>query len=243
MEKIFFYIKQGRGRGFIFLLAAAVLMTLLLMFSVKQMYSAVQPQILMVADEILPITVQEGKVVSPENAYKRLEINFGEDEKSKELFPIVLDTRGENVHVPEEKQGLFILRDKVYVVTQGQIHRYDLKDGVIDRAVFEKFLDYMVNSFSVVVSLFMIGIFFVMLLAKTLIVSGLCVAGEKVFHWSKSPFDSLLRLSSLLVAVVDVIAIGLSLLSGFMFPPFFKITVALAFAWLFLYSQQNNKVA
>ena len=117
MEKIKLYIRRGKGIGLLFLLASAVLATMFLMISLKSAYTEIKPEVVLVANEFLPITVKGGKIVEPANAYKRIELDFGGKGEKKDLFPVVLDTRNEVSSVPTEPQGLFITTDTVYAVT------------------------------------------------------------------------------------------------------------------------------
>lgn len=77
MEKIKLYIRRGKGIGLLFLLASAVLATMFLMISLKSAYTEIKPEVVLVANEFLPITVKGGKIVEPANAYKRIELDFG----------------------------------------------------------------------------------------------------------------------------------------------------------------------
>ena len=61
MDKIINYIKKGRGLGFIFLLAVAVLKTIPIMFEMKSVYADLQPKIMLIADDFLPIKIEKGK--------------------------------------------------------------------------------------------------------------------------------------------------------------------------------------
>ena len=144
MEKIKLYIRRGKGIGLLFLLASAVLATMFLMISLKSAYTEIKPEVVLVANEFLPITVKGGKIVEPANAYKRIELDFGGKGEKKDLFPVVLDTRNEVSSVPTEPQGLFITTDTVYAVTADQIRRLNLQtqqDGVLTKENFAEIMD------------------------------------------------------------------------------------------------------
>ena len=51
MEKFILYIRQGKGIGALFLLAAAVLITMMLAISLRNSYSEAKPEIMLVANE------------------------------------------------------------------------------------------------------------------------------------------------------------------------------------------------
>ena len=152
MEKIRTYIKKGKGLGFLFLLASAVVMTIFMMFILKQTYSEMRPKVMLVADEILPITVSQGKITNPVDTYKRLDIQLGDKEES-DIFPVVLDTRNEAAELPKAKMGLFIMSDVIYWVMEDQVKRYPLRDGEMTKPVLEEKLDTILGMFSLVMKL------------------------------------------------------------------------------------------
>ena len=64
MEKIVNYIKNGKGIGFIFLLAVAVLITLIITIKFKEFSVPIREEIVTISKDFLPITVSEGKIIS-----------------------------------------------------------------------------------------------------------------------------------------------------------------------------------
>lgn len=204
MEKILMYVRQGRGLGMLFLLASAVLSAMVAIILLRDGYSAVKPEISLVANEFLPITVQNGKIADPVGVYKRIDLDFGGEGEKKELFPVVLDTRGGEETLPTEKQGLFITADTVYAVSVNKINRIslaDVKDTVLTKDNFSKKLDSVMGLFSMIASVILIGILFLWYLLKTWLaaVAGaafLKISGKK----DRMNTGALMRLGSLIVA-------------------------------------------
>ncbi len=200
MDKIINYIKRGSGFGFIFILAVAVLKTIPFMVEMKRAYNDLQPKIMLIAEDFLPIRVENEKIVEPLNTYKKVDLQFGDN--VKDALPVVLDTREETSVVPNEKDGLFIMTDMIYFVAGNKIHKYKLKNGFVDKEKFEKALETtsgLVSLFSVVffVALFSIGGIIKVLLAAVICFFALRLMKKENIYG----FGALTRLGSLLVAL------------------------------------------
>ena len=216
MEKFVQYVKAGKGRGLIFLLAAAVIISFMDVVFLKQIYRDVEPQIMLAADEILPITVQEGKVVDPVGAYKRVDLKFGDKQDDTDVLPVVLDTREEKSTMPEAKTGIFVMTDVVYMISPRKIERFYLPDGVWDKDEFKKYVDSFVSMLSLVVTVIMVCFFFLFMFLKTLLVAWLSKVGLKTMQKADlSDFAGFMRLSAIVVAILDVVFVVSGLCLGF----------------------------
>ena len=208
MEKIKLYIRRGKGIGLLFLLASAVLATMFLMISLKSAYTEIKPEVVLVANEFLPITVKGGKIVEPANAYKRIELDFGGKGEKKDLLPVVLDTRNEVSSVPTEPQGLFITTDTVYAVTADQIRRLNLQtqqDGVLTKENFAEIMDGVVGYVSSFAAMILVAMYFLTLLLKTWLAA---LRGRVALKVMKKPemlnMSGLMRLSAMTAAVTEL---------------------------------------
>lgn len=213
MEKIKNYIKNGKGLGFLFLLAASVLMTMCIMFALKQVYSQFRPQIMLAADEILPIDVRDGKIISPQDTYKKVDINLGEYNGKTEIFPVVLDTKSETSAMPKAEIGLFIMQDVVYWVMQDEVRRVQLRDGELNKNLLEEKLDSFLGISSLFISIMMIFLIFVFSLIKSLVLvlfGGLILKVKHLDKWLS--FEAQMRLAAVVVAMIETCSFVLSLL-------------------------------
>lgn len=215
MDKFINYIKTGKGNGLIFLLASAVLVTIFFIFIVKQLYTDVKPRILLAAEDLLPITIEGGKVVSPADAYKTLEFKL--DESDKGSFLIVLDTKNESTEISADKTGLFIFKDMLYLVTPNEIKKVSYADGVFDMNRFTDMLNQIVGMFSLILSVVSVGVLFLVFLIKSVIVAGV---GKLICKTEKKEdviyFSVLMRGSSVFVAVVEFLFLTVGFISGYM---------------------------
>lgn len=86
MEKIKLYIRRGKGIGLLFLLASAVLATMFLMISLKSAYTEIKPEVVLVANEFLPITVKGGKSSNLPMRINALSLILAAKEKKRICF-------------------------------------------------------------------------------------------------------------------------------------------------------------
>ncbi len=245
MEKILTYIKQGKGRGLLFLLASAVLLTIVLMFTLKNAYIELKPDIVLVANEFLPITVTDGKITEPANTYKRLDLDLGGEGHKKDIFPVVLDTRSETSAIPTEPQGLFIMPDTVYMISGTDIKRFSLsmQNGVLNKENFTEIMNNVVGYLSVLVAVMMIVVVFLMYLLKTWLAALLGALGLKIMHKPDMlPFAGLMRLNAVLVAFFELAVFVVSWYSGLPITGFQTFLIVVALELLFLYREKTQNV-
>lgn len=206
MNTILQYIKNGKGFGFVFILAVAVLMVIPQVFNLKKAYNEAQPKIMLVAEDFLPITVKNSKIIEPVGVYKRIDLAFDSEEKTFQSFPVVLNTKDDKFDATDEKFGLFIMSDMVYLISQNKIQKFELKDGLIDKTKFGEMLETASGVFSVVYSIVFILTFFVFAVVKVL----LAVLFGNIFlriqkRRDEYNFPLLMRLCSMLIAFISLL--------------------------------------
>lgn len=215
MNKIVNYIRQGKGQGLLFLLAAAVLVTIFAVTFVKYQYNEFRPQLLSAMDELLPITVQNGKIVSPEDTYKKIDLKFNEDVASDITVSVILDTKNSTPEISPNVYGLYFMREGFYIISPNKVERRALSDGVWDKQKGEELLDYFAGALWLTVSIVMLAVLFLVFLVKTLIVVLFGKISFKLFQKSRTfDFSSFMRLSAIVVAAIET----LSLVCGMFVP-------------------------
>lgn len=208
MNKILNYIRQGKGRGLIFLLAAAVLVTIFTVTFVKYQYNEFRPKLISAMDELLPITVENGQIVSPQDTYKKIDLKFNEDDASDVTISLILDTRAEAGEISPNAYGIYFMKDKFYIVSPNKIEMRPLNDGVWDKQKGEELLDYFVGALWLTVSVVILVVLFVIFLIKTLIVVLFGKIGSKIFN-KDATLDTLalMRLGAIVVAIIEVLSL------------------------------------
>jgi len=205
MEKILNYIKNGRGLGLLFLLAASLVATIMMMLAIKDGYAELKPEVSLVAEDFLPLTVKNGKIVDPVNIYKRVELDLSAAGGRKNVLPIVLDTREEKSVVPTEKQGIFIMRDMLYVVSTNKIEKIALPDGTLDKDNFQEMADWVFGWLSAAVAIFMVFILFVVYLFKAWLATLAARLALKISGKSEQYSSAMLmRLASVLTGLFEL---------------------------------------
>lgn len=209
MEKFVNYVRNGKGIGLLFILAASLIVTIIMLLVAKSFYGEMRPQAMLIANDFLPLTVKGGKIVDPADAYKRVDLKFGNTGTEKDNFAVVLDTREPTPSLPKGAQGLYIYKDVIYVASANQIRNYDLQDGLWDKDSFEKLLDSVTGIMSGVIGVVLIGILFVVCLFKTFMAAVFGFIAAKVFgraKWFDMP--SLMRFCAVFISALEILRWG-----------------------------------
>jgi hypothetical protein len=212
MEKIMRYIKNGKGVGMIFLLAAAVLLAGVYLISAHEFYASLKPKLTLAAEDFLPITVENHQIVSPLNVKKSLNLDFGSEEENTQYpFVVMMDTTENAAEKPDIKQGVALMHGKVYVVQDENVRTFELNDGVVDMDAFVKAMDSFAGIFFVFVACLVIAIFFVRGLLFCLILALCGQIGLKIMKRpSEGVFAPLMRLDAVLLFAAQVILFTLN---------------------------------
>lgn len=239
MNKIITYIKQGKGAGLLFLLAGAVIMTLFSIISAKEVFKDIEPKIMLVAEDFLPITIKDKKIISPQDTYKRIDLDLSLDSSNKDIFPIVLDTKNETPDLTNEKLGLFITKDNAIALTNANLRKIEYIDGTYDINTFKQLYQQTIGKVSLIASIIFIGFFFLNLLTKAIILVLIGLLLLKI-QKSKNPlnFISLMRLSSIIIASIEII--NIALVTIFLIPTTGLHILLLGTILEFLYLQKYN---
>lgn len=130
MGKIINYIAKGQGLGIKYLLLFAFIITIIFSINIKSVGDETfVPMLQGIADEFLPIKVENGEIVEPLNVVKKHTVTVGEDESS-ESFDIIMDTTTYNLDPTELKRGIYITRSAVYTVNDGETRVHKLEDSM-----------------------------------------------------------------------------------------------------------------
>ena len=244
MEKIINYVKNGKGIGILFLLAASVIIALIMMFSIKDIYSTLRPQASLIAEDILPLTIQNHKIVNPSNTYKRLYLTIGDTNADKFSFPVVLDTRHEASQMPQGKQGLYIMTDAVYMIAPTQIRRFEYQNnGIIDMEMFETFADYISSTFFSIAAIGIIFVFFLSALFKTWIAALVGSFGQKFMTNNPNyTMSTLMRLCAILTAGLEVFSFVLGWTSQKGLTGFQIFVIVTIIELIFIHNEKSKEI-
>ena len=224
----------------LFLLATAVLSALVVTISLRNVYAEVKPDVLLVADEFLPLTFKGGKIVQPADAYKKIDVDLGGKGREEDIFPIVLDTKHDAAtFVPAGDKGLFILSDTIYSLSGGEIRRVSLAtqaDGLFTADEFTKMLNNAAGVVSSLVSVGLVVLSFLLYLLKAWLIALLLRLGQKLSKKEVLPqFLQLMRLSAVIVAVLEAFVLLLGQVSSLYLTNFQLFAIELLGATVILF--------
>ena len=112
MRKIVNYIKFGRGIGASWLFLYALIGAIIFGVMCRSLGYVATPALQNVADQLLPIKVENGVIVEPENVIKA--VKFESEDLGQ--FPVVLDTTVDAIDTVNLASGIYISKVAVYFV-------------------------------------------------------------------------------------------------------------------------------
>lgn len=127
MQKIANYITNGKGIGALLLLLFSVIVAFISAYSLHTSLPPIVPHIQQFADEFLPITIEKGKVIVPENTVKKHIYDLGGSP-----FEIVLDTKKEILE-ESAKPGIYLTNSYLYLVSDNEVRRKSLTDVQLEK--------------------------------------------------------------------------------------------------------------
>jgi len=123
--RIINYVAKGQGIGARWLLLFSFILSIVFAVFVKIGANTLVPHAQDIADQLLPIRIENGIVVEPADTYK--EINLG-GTTGDQSFRIVVNTLEDDLDPSTLGQGFFITRTHLYGINNNQI-RYTKLEG------------------------------------------------------------------------------------------------------------------
>lgn len=229
MKKILNYISNGQGLGikYLLLLSAIVSIFSAVVFKISGDDTLV-PNAQKVADEFLPIRIENGVIVEPENTVKSYNIVMGEDSKGVEQsFNVVLDTTTDTIDTAGLPQGMYISRKAVYVVEKGTVRTTNLEDSTyLEKKDYTDTLQTAVTIGCILLAIIGFIVLFVYYLLLTLFYANCSYIVSSIFK-KNFEFDLRMRLSALAFIATYVIFVILEFFNFSSLIVFFVAVLAL----------------
>ena len=217
MNKIYAYILRGSGVGAFLLFAMAFLASLYYMYPVRSVLVDSIPYMQDVADQLLPVKIENGRIVEPVDTYREVKLFADDDlndDASNDMSPfsyrLVLDTRADELDAYHFSDGIYVSRQYIYMVANKNVERQSL-EGTYE---IEK-KDYS-DVFEDIVQWASWGYFFILLLSVfmgyfvlTIILSFLSALALHIYGRSLS-FDVKMRMTSVIFVAVQILYILLT---------------------------------
>lgn len=198
MNKIFDYIFKGRGIGAFLLLAAAFAISVYTAVNVRGILTESIPYMQATADKILPIKVENGKTVVPDNTVKDI-VLF---DLGKNSLHFIIDTTKDTLDTNNLRQGIYLSRSYFYVVKNNEIRSTKL-DGSFDlpkgdyTPFFKSVIKWSVIAIAVGGTFAMFFLFFILTLIYALCAGFSAAVTKKMLN-----FDTKMRLSAVAFTVI-----------------------------------------
>ncbi|MBP5399491.1 MAG: DUF1189 family protein [Alphaproteobacteria bacterium] len=125
MNKILNYIKNGKGCGLKFLLLYSLILSIIFGIEIKVLGDNFVPEMQSAAEKLLPVKIENGTIIEPNNEIKSVNLNFG-----GVIFPLVLDTTVDTIDPIGLNPGIYIARKALYSVSEKDIRVIDFQENM-----------------------------------------------------------------------------------------------------------------
>ncbi len=237
MNKLINYIKDGSGYGLIFILASATICTLFFVLSFKTITPKIEKQINNIAQEVLPIVVENNQIVSPTNLKKEYKLDIDKNN----LYTISINTESTDNNEASFNNGILIQKNEVLFKINNEVTKLNLTDGQYNYEDFIKKVDEVLNISSIILSVVTILTLFILFSLKSIIIT---LASKLYLYFTKNNkafnFSLNMRLSSILISLLEILIFLCAF--AFSFNPTF-IEVCIISIIIEIYILHNNKLA
>lgn len=204
MQKVWNYIIDGKGMGLKYLSAFALLSALIISVILKIGGDLLVPYAQDVAEQMLPIRIENGIVVEPYNTLKTAKIRL-DDSSDKFTLPLVIDTRYDTLDTNGLQQGVYMTRTTLYTVNNNEVRVVKLKDNMYlpqgdYTAAFKSFLNWGIVLFFVFATAMLFFLYFILSLFYAV-----CAIAVAAVAGRRYEFDQRMRLSALSLIAAYII--------------------------------------
>ncbi len=211
MTKILDYIKNANGIGAKYILIFSAVAALLLTFTFRTFQNNLPERLQNTADQLLPIKVENGTIVTPENTFKIATLDLFDNAKSNEKLRIYLNTTVDSLDTRKLSQGIYITRKAIYTISPNQAKTNYLESSFeIPAADYRPFFEKALNYTTIVVFILMVAILFLTYFLFCVFYSW-CASIIAKFLKRKTDFDMRMRISVVTVLPLKLLSYLLNL--------------------------------
>lgn len=197
MKKILNYIANAQGLGIKFLLLYSLVLGLIFALFIRIQGPQFIPYAQSLADQMLPIKIENGVVIKPVDTVKKARLSIGD--KSLDL-PLVIDTTVDTLDASHLRDGVYMTRTAIYSVNRNQVRINQLQGNIdLPRAdytdAFKTFLNWSAVLFLIFGSAGIFVFFFILS-----IFYAFCTSILNYFMKKKFTFD--LRMRSSVISLI-----------------------------------------
>lgn len=210
MKKIIDYITSGKGFGILPLLAFSVIAAIVISIKMKDFSTSMIPAAQETANQILPIKIEHGRVITPDNINQTFKIKLS-DKFPEVQLPFVVNTTVDTLNPTKLKEGLYLTRTAFYTVGKRQTKVMALSDSLdIPQGDYTDFFKDVANYVIAFMFSFFVIIFFIGLLLAALFYTLTAWILSAIMK-RKAEFDFRMRLSSCGVILIYTLSFLLTL--------------------------------
>lgn len=200
------FLLNNKWVGFVSLLVYALIASAVVSKYGVEIVKQYTPMVVQEAEQFLPITLQEGEIIEPQN--KIINQTYG-DEKNGVKFNVVLDTtRDEFEATSLTEQGIYVSKKYMYGVSGQKTEIRSLSDfpnGTLDKEKLDAGADLFVKN----TQKYMFPIYAIIALVSAMIA---VLIYTVLMHWLmaimfKVKFGFTLRINTLVYAIISIIAV------------------------------------
>ena len=208
MQKILNYIYRGQGLGCKFIFLASVILALFLALYVRIAGADLVPYTNDVINQMLPLKVQNGVVVEPQNTIRVAQLNT---EEFSIPLPIVLNTTIDQLDTAHADNGLYLTRTAFYILDENEVRMYPLnEDFELYPADYQKDITSALSWTALGIFFFGIILIFISYFIAAIFYA-LCAQILGLIFSKKYNFDIRMRLSVVCFAIVYIFYFLLSM--------------------------------
>lgn len=208
MQKILNYIIKGQGIGIKFILLASFIISLIFSLFIRINGAELVPYANDVINQMLPLKIENGVVVSPQNTIRVAHLQSG---NVAIPLPIIMDTTIDEIDPTQVEKGVYLTRTKFYIINENEVKMYPLEEDVeLIQDDYTGDIKSVLNWMAI--SIFLIGILFIFITYFiAAIFFALCAQIIELALHKKYNFDLRMRLSVICFLSVYIFYFLLSL--------------------------------
>lgn len=233
MKKIVDYVLNGKGIGFKWLLCFSVIVSIFFGFLIKNMGNRMVPSIQEAAEQILPVKIEEGRIVTPDGLDKQLKIRVSEDLPEFQI-PFSIRTDVDTLEEKDLQPGIYLTRTALYNVVDGKIEVREIKGSLeIPQGDYSDFLKTTMTYIALASATLSVFVYFVSFAVLALFCSVTAHILLKIFK-KQADFSFRMRLSTCAIILMFFLKY-LAQFSGTIVNFSFVLILIILFQALFIY--------
>ena len=201
MQKIINYITRSEGLGIKIIMLASFIVSLIFSLYLRIAGADLVPLANDVINQMLPIKIENGVVVSPVNTVRIAHIETAD---AAFPLPLVLNTNIDTLDTTNVEPGIYLTRTAIYAVNDHEVRMYpyegdfeavpaDYTDGILSALSWTAVITFFISLLVIFVTYFIAALFY-----------SICAQILGLILSKKISFDSRMRLSVLCFMVVYV---------------------------------------